>query len=150
MYFYWIFLSMLSVPVPGSTTQEPPQEYCLDYIGEDEIIGEVFQNESLGGQYTLEDSLPYNGVPFWVKREPSPLYIYRNDNGQWTVSQNLAIRTGILFQDSVRDPVPSADLPWIIKIETKFHYNFESTPDIVLAASFKDDKQEEEEEKEEE
>ena len=117
--------------------EEYPRTYSLEYVGEDEFIGGVFQHTGVGGKYSIKYTpIPYNGAPYWVKHQPVLHYLYRNENGQWTVSENLALNTGILFQDSrgQKNIAPCPDLPWIIRIEKSFGSTFESSTDIVLAA----------------
>ena len=38
-----------------------PEKYILNYVGEDDIVRGVFQSEGLGGEYTIRDTLPFNG-----------------------------------------------------------------------------------------
>ena len=94
----------LLIAIINSEEPNHPKSYFLKYLGQDEAVLNLFLKEDLGGFYLEEETFTLNGFPVWIKEEPTKLYLYRNDVGQWTISKHLTDPYGFIRKKFERKP----------------------------------------------
>ena len=109
-------LLLLTQSGKTSGDESHPVSYYLQYTGDDELVRQLFLKENLEGYFNEENSFTTNGVPVWVKQEPSQLYLYRNDVNQWTISKYLTDPYGIIYSEAKKgESFPSGKNNWKVK-----------------------------------